>query len=242
DALNRRSGVKYPDGATKRFERDGRGNIVRITDQNGNIITHQFDGLNRLVERQIRPVEGGAPQVERSRYDGVNRLVAVSANGITTRRRYDTLSRMLAETQNGRTLSYNYDHAGNLLRIGYPSGQAVEKRYDRLRRVVEVRNEAGVIAEYSYRAGRQLKAMRLGTALQARFAYRACQGCLSELVYRSPENNALVAGSRYLYDAAGNRTEEIQLHRGDAFGKRYIYDTLNRLVGVQYGVENVHAP
>ena len=83
--------------------------------------------------------------------------------------------------------------------------------------------------------------MQLGTVLQATFTYRPCQGRLRELVYRSTENGAPVAGSRYLYNAVGSRTEEIELHRGDASGKRYVYDTLNRLVCVQYAVENVSA-
>jgi YD repeat-containing protein len=243
DALNRRCAVIYPDGTTKHFERDGDGNILRILDQDRRVIVHRFDPLGRLVERRIEPPDGEEAKVERFRYDGLGRIVAAIADGATTVRRYDSLSRLLEETQAGRVIRYGYDAAGNRTRLVYPGGREVHKTYDALRRVSEVRDRGNApVAEYDYRSTGQLKRQKLGDTLEATFDYKPCQGCLREVVYRSARDGRIIEGSRYLYDVAGNRTQETQLHRGDNSGERYLYDSANRLVGVQYGVEELGDP
>lgn len=243
DGLDRRSAVIYPDGTTRHFERDGNGNVVRIVDQNRNIIVRRFDPLNRLLERRIKRRDRGETRVERFRYDGLNRIVAAATGGSTIVRRYDSLSRPLAESQDGRTVRRRYDAAGNCTHLIYPGGHEVRKLYDRLGRVSEVRDgRDGLVAEYAYRASDQLERQKIGEVLEAAFAYKACQSCLSEIVYRSTRDGRIIEGSRYLYDAVGNRTQEFQLHRGDDFGERYFYDSANRLIGVRYGVEKLEDP
>jgi len=243
DTLNRRAAVIYPDGTTKHFARDGNGNVVRIVDQNRHVITHHFDSLNRLAEHHIAPPNGGRPRVERFHYDGLNRIVAAVTSGVTITHRYDSLSRLLEETQAGRTMQYGYDAAGNRTRLRYPSGQAVVKSYDPLKRVTDVRDSTNSrIAQYTYRASGEILRQQLGNALEATLAYQPCQGCIREVVYRSTSDGQLIEGSRYLYDRAGNRTQEAQLYQGETFGERYTYDRINRLVGVQYGVQDLHDP
>jgi YD repeat-containing protein len=243
DALNRRTASIYPDGTIRHFEHDENGNIVRILDPNVNVIIRSFDPLNRLVERRIEPQSGGSPQIEQFHYNGLNHLVAGVASGTTIARRYDSLSRVLEESQTGRTIRYGYDSAGNRTHLTYPSGQEVHKTYDVLKRVSEVRDgDNKLIAQYTYRSRRQLLQKRLGTVLEATYTYKPCQCRLSSVTYRSTADGRVVDGNQYLYDVVGNRTQEVQLHISNTFGDRFVYDTANRLINAQYGVENLNDP
>ncbi|MDQ3773815.1 MAG: DUF6531 domain-containing protein [Pseudomonadota bacterium] len=242
DALNRLSGLVFADGATKGFERDGAGNITRVIDPNHTMITNRFDDLNRLVERQVENADGAGGQVETFHYDGLNRLVAALTPGATTLRRYDSRSHLLEETQSGHTVHYGYDSAGNRGFMRYPGGQEVHISYDLLGRVVEVRGQDGLIAAYKYASGTQFRQQRLGDVLKATYTYEPGKDWLSSLVYRSVQTDQIVEGSKYRYDAAGNRIQEVQLRRGEDVGERYFYDSANRLVKVQYGVERLSDP
>jgi YD repeat-containing protein len=106
DTLNRRSAIIYPDGNSRHFGRDANGNIVSVHDPNGNVMIQQFDLVNRLVKRDIQPSNGGNPQAEQFRYNGLGRLVAGINGTATVTRRFDSLSRILAEAQPNGTIQY----------------------------------------------------------------------------------------------------------------------------------------
>ena len=243
DARNRLSTIIYADGTIRHFERDGNGNIVRLVDPNRTIITNHFDRQDRLTERLIEGVNAGSPKTEKFHYDGLNRLVAAITDSATTVRRYDSLSRLLEESQSGRAIKYEYDSAGNRVRLIYPSEQEVRKSYDSLRRVTAVRDgQSRLIASYSYGWGTQLREQQLGNVLKAAFTYEPGKDWLNSVIYRSLDTGEIIEGSKYRYDAAGNRVEEVQLGRGRNFGERYFYDSANRLVKVHYGVKRLSDP
>jgi YD repeat-containing protein len=243
DALNRLSSIVYADGTTRHFERDGNGNIVRLADPNGNIITNRFDAQNRLIERSIESGPEGSPQIEKFHYDGLDRLVAAITDSATTVRCYDSLSRLLEESQSGRAIKYEYDSAGNRVRLIYPSGQEIRRAYDSLRRVTEVRNgQSQFIAAYRYGSGAQILEQNLGNVLKAAFTYEPDRDWLSSVMYRSIETGEIIEGSRCRYDAVGNCIEAVQLGRARNSGERYFYDSANRLVKVQYAVKNLADP
>jgi YD repeat-containing protein len=242
DALDRLKSIVYEDGATRQFERDAEGNITRVTDPNRTVITNRFDPLNRLIERQIEQADGRDRQVERYHYDGLNRLASAITGAAITVRRYDSLSRLLEETQSGRAIRYGYDSAGNQVSLSYPDGQEIQKTYDLLGRVVEVRAQGRLVASYTYGTSTQLHEQQFGDVLKVAFTYEPGKDWLSSVVYRSEALGEIIEGTSYRYDAAGNCIQEIQLRRGDDFGERYFYDTANRLVKVQYGVERLSDP
>jgi YD repeat-containing protein len=243
DALNRCQAVIAADGAATAYRYDTAGNAGQIVDASGIVIDQRFDAMNRLVERRVRyPGEAGQ-HVETYRFDGLNRLVAAAVPGVTTSRRFDSLSRVLEETQAGRTLGCDYDGAGNVVGLRYPSGQHVRKSYDPHNRVLEVGDGAHrTWAKYSYGAGNQLEAAVIGDVLTASFHYAAAENWLSEVTYRSGKNGDIVAASRYQHDAAGNRIHEEQAEKASNFGERYVYDSAHRLVGAQYGVDDLRDP
>jgi hypothetical protein len=78
--------------------------------------------------------------------------------------------------------------------------------------------------------------------LKAAFTYEPGKDRLNGVSYRSIGTGRIIEGSKCRYDAAGNRIEEIQLRRGRNSGQRYFYDSANRLVKAQYGVEHLSDP
>lgn len=242
DALNRLSGRVYADGTTKQFTRDAEGNITQVLDANGTIITNLFDEGNRLVEQSAQTNKGEKERVRSIQYDGLNRIIAVTARDITTLRRYDSLSRLLEETQSGFSIRYQYDAAGNRVVLSYPGGREVHKTYDILRRVSEVRDQDGTIASYTYGVGAQMHRLQLGSGLQVLYAYDAGRDRLQSIIYQSVANGAQIEGTIYRYDNLGNRIQEVRLRRGEDFGDRYFYDEANRLFKVQYGVLRLSDP
>src|SRR5262249_7512808 len=81
-----------------------------------------------------------------------------------------------------------------------------------------------------------------GDVLQVTFTYEPGKNWVNGIRYRSMRERSIIEGSRYLYDSVGNRMQEVQQRHGKGFGDRYFYDSANRLVGVQYGVEHLDNP
>lgn len=242
DQLNRRRAIVYPDGTEKRFELDPNGNLAAIHDPNGHAIRQEFDALNRVVRREIESPDGDIAE-EHYRHDGLNRTVAAIANGVSVTRHYDSLARVLEEHQDGLRMGYDYNAAGSMTRVVYPSGQEVRQRHDRAGRITEIRNRNDQrVAQYDYHSNGRVLRQRLGDTLDVNYRYKQCQGQLLEVAYRSVQDDTLVDGHRYHYDLAGNMLQEVQLHRSQRFGDRFGYDTGNRLVKAEYGVQNVDDP
>lgn len=65
---------------------------------------------------------------------------------------------------------------------------------------------------------------------------------MESVQYRSIQDSHIIEGNQYSYDEAGDRTQEIQLSGGPAFGERYLHDSASRLVDVQYGVQDLADP
>lgn len=243
DELNRLISIVYADGTSRHFEHDANGNIVRLMDPNGNIITNRFDAQDRLIERSIESGTGRHPQIEKFHYDGLNRLVAAVTDSATTLFRYDSLSRLLEESQSGRVIKYGYDSAGNPVRLTYPSGQEIRSSYDSLRRLTEVRNgQSQLLGSYRYGSGTQILEQNLGDVLKAAFTYEPDRDWLNSIIYRSIKTGEVIKGSECRYDVVGNRIEERQLRHDTNSGERYIYDSANRLVKAQYGVKDLADP
>ena len=241
DSLNRLSTIIYPNKQKKTFERDGNGKIARIVDPNGNIISHSFDNHSRLTERRVQSYSG-EEHVERYHYDGLNRLVSATSNGVTILRQHDSLSRILLENQNGSILEYAYDAPGNRTKITYPSGEVVRKTYDIRGRITEVWDgQNKLISSYVYRSGRNLQKQVIADVMEVDYAYNPCKNSLRELIYRTKDGDIL-EGTRYRYTDACKPESEVQLYRGERYGECYYFDSADRLVKVKYDVEDVDDP
>lgn len=239
DALDRQIGVEYPDGSSVHAGYDAAGNIVTVVDQNGTEASAHYDAANRLIERRSRPAGTDRPEVERFEYDGVGRLIAASSASAVARMAYDSLSQLLTEAQSGRVIRHTYDVAGNATTLTYPSGDQVGRTFDVRGHVTSVTDAAGAtIATFSYRSGEHVSRMVLGGIIEAESTYDGAER-LETIEYRRSDDGRLVDGFHYQYDDAGRMIHEIQSSRSPTFGERYSFDTANRPVRAQYGVQDV---
>ncbi|MBI3949729.1 MAG: Ig-like domain-containing protein [Acidobacteria bacterium] len=161
DDLNRRKQEIFDDGTINDYTYDADDNFVRMVDENGSIIRSTYDGINRLMHRDItratsstsHPVGGFkdpnvqwqviGTTVQEFEYDGLSRLTRSFDNNepegtgddaiITFA--YDSLSRLLEEVQNGRAVSSRWMGDNNRIGLSYPNGRELEITFDKLDRI-----------------------------------------------------------------------------------------------------------
>lgn len=113
------------------------GNLVSVTDPNGNTTTYAFDDFSRM-QKQISPVSGTTT----STYDAAgNLLTSTDANGATTTNTYDAANRILTATSTrgsaSESVTWTYDDPtagryalGRLASLTEPTG-STEYHYER---------------------------------------------------------------------------------------------------------------
>lgn len=111
---------------------DGKGNLLSLTDANGNSTTYSYDALDRLVRQ-----EDAAAQVTAYTYDALGQVVrAVNPRGYAQSFTYDRANRLQTMTDAASsTWSYAYDHNGNLVSERDPHGVVTSYAYDELDRI-----------------------------------------------------------------------------------------------------------
>jgi RHS repeat-associated protein len=122
---------------TTSYAYDAQGNLVSVTDPNGNVTTYAYDDFGRM-STQVSPVTG----TTRYGYDlAGNLLTTTDANGATTTRTYDVLSRVAAATSarsgsSSESVTYSYDDSyvpgyniGRFTAANDPTGVTIV-RYD----------------------------------------------------------------------------------------------------------------
>lgn len=216
------------------FAYDADHNLVRKTDEAGNVFDRTHDALNRLTQVDITraPGVGGVTQ-QRFEYDGRGRLTSAfdDHSGTTVNRRYDSLSRLLRESTElpgvGTFHTASAWRAENLRNgLTYPNGTDLSYTYDDADRVVTIADGASKVADYAYIGGRLLEeSYPNGTRNLRRYdgARRPVQ-----VATLDGEGNTIV-GFDYTWDRGGNRLSESKTH-DPANSEAYRYDSAYRLV------------
>lgn len=179
--------------------------LATFTDALGGKWVYTYDGAARTATR-TDPAGGslaagyGAGTAVASLTAGQT-AVTVDLSG----QRRDGLQRLANYTDSfGNQIAYTYDAGGNLTSMTLPGGKTVTYQYDHAHRLVKVADWAGNFAVYGYdRAGYPVSVNTSGGPVTI-YQYDAARRV--QAVISTGPDGTVVAGYRYTYDAAGNRT------------------------------------
>ncbi len=197
DALGRPLSESLPQGGSRSWQYDVRGNLTRFADADGRVWSWQYDGLDRRVAEQA---PGGVDLSHT--YDQASRpLTYTDALGNQTRWVYDVLGRRTDWLLNGVGVEiYGHDESGNPTSILRADGSRIDQSFDAAGRLIsrQINLPDGTLGEaesYAHDAlGRITQQTAGGISTQHSF------DSLSRLTAETTAN--LTVG--YQHDAAGN--------------------------------------
>lgn len=197
---------------TTGFAYDLAGNLLTLTDANGNQTHYRYDDLNRLIEEK-----SAENQMSAYDYDANGNLIRLTnPRGFATTWQYDGANRMIAmQDADAQVWGYAYDHNGNLLTQTDPLAVVTEYTYDAL-------NRASTLIQNSVPGGAHTSDQNVTTSFEydlvgnLRFVHDPRGGYTTE----------------YRYDAANRRIRIIDNEDGETV---YTYDKVNNLRSVVDG-------
>ncbi len=236
------SGLGTPEESTEMSQfNDETGQLVSVTDGEGNKTTYQYDPYMRLsaIFYPVLSGEGVTGESSTTDYKSFN----YDANGNIVQERlrdgtvigfgYDALNRKVTEDRSGvgidHDLTYTYDLQGNMLTASDVAGHVSNYTYDALGRVTGEASTYGGTAQSSYDlAGRRT---RLTWADGFYVDYdRLVTGEVKAIRENGAASGPGVLAS-YGFDDLGRRTG---LVRGNGTTSTYSYDGASRLVGLSH--------
>ena len=141
--------ITYPDGTTRSFTRDPRGNVLTMTDRNGKVWRFTYNAMG-LVETVTNPLGGVVTRTYNA--DGTVASVTDSDTG---------------------SITFEYDAAKRPVKINYPDGTDIRITWSNTDRITEVTDRNGVRTRVEYDANNNpvRRTRALGTTLEQVFAY-----------------------------------------------------------------------
>jgi RHS repeat-associated protein len=210
-----------PNDAVTYTTYDAVGNVLAVTEPDGNTTTDVYDADNRKVKET-----NAAGDVTMWAYDGVGNIVAMTAPTTNvTNNTYDPDNRVINVTDGGGTVAgYTYDAEGHQLTRTDGNGNTTTTTYDVIYRVTQITDPLGQNTTYTYDPVGNLLSVTDRNGNVTSYAYDAINR-------RTSMTDALSNTTKYQYDAVGNRTKLTDAN-GDA--TTYTYDALNRLITETY--------
>jgi RHS repeat-associated protein len=262
DAMNRVTGISYPDHTSVSYVRDGLGHVTKFFDQNTKETDYTYDELGRLTQEQ-RPLNC----ITKYAYNNQGFLQKVTdANGFETSYTYDSLGDVTGIQHPVGTESMTYDNNGLLLTHQDQNNHTTTYTYDSMNRMASVKDARGKITSYAYDEMSRLKTVTDPLTRQTTFI-RDSRGNATEIDHpgsitetaeydemdrMTSRTDPLGHKSTFTYDAFGNVTSakdplnrETKYTYDDAgelksrteAGARtysYTYDGMGRLATISY--------
>jgi RHS repeat-associated protein len=176
---------------TTHYQYDAAGNMIQVTDPNNQVTTMVYDGRNRQLSS--------------------------TRNGITSSRTYTAAGELSSTTDAlGRTMDYTYNNEGFTDRITDPVGDYLSYAYNEHgRRTGEsIFSSSGLLAHYR---GTNYGTAATNPAISAGKPYKS--------LHYSADGTTLLE-TAYGYDASGNLTSVVDANTNETI---YQYDLFNRL-------------
>lgn len=215
---------------TTGYEYDKMGNLLRLTDANGNPTTFEYDALYRLVRET-----DAENQVTRYGYDAVDNLTGrTNPRGYETRFSYDDLNRLVRLTDaQGNVWGYAYDSVGNLIDATDPLNIVTHHQYDLLDRLTSTTQNfiPGAAATVDQNVTTRFEYDPVGNL---RFSYDPRGIYQTEHRYDATNHRMMTIDAEggeteFVYDPVYNLVKVID---GNNHQTTFDYDTLNRQVRI----------
>ncbi len=241
------------------YSYDSEGNKTLIVDARSQRVEQRYDYRNRLVAKVYTNAAAPTLDFQMQRidyaYDGNSNTIAVTetkriAGGVAvevTSFTYDPLDRIQTRTRrdydqpSGRTTQYDYNLVGNRTRLVDPDNVVTTYTYDARNRLQTVTTDAGVTT-YAWWEDSLLRSVTYPNgSVHDRGGANAYDRADRVVTVINTRNLASLPFSRfdYTYDANGNRLTQVEqqaaIDAGQPVTTTYTYDTLNRMVTVDYG-------
>ncbi len=196
---------------------DAVGNVLTVTEPDGNTTTYVYDADNRKTKET-----NAAGDVTMWNYDGVGNVTSMTAptTNVTTNT-YDADDRETQVTDGGGTVvTYTYDAEGHRLTQTDGNGNTTTTTYDAIYRTTRVTDPLGQNTTYAYDpVGNLLSTIdRNGNVTSDTY---------DAINRRTSMTDALGNTTKYHYDAVGNRTKVTD---ANGHAANYAYDGVNRLI------------
>lgn len=146
------------EGHSRYYTYDIRGNQETFTDFDGNVITMQYDILDRVVHSIYPPDNFGQIRQSSKTYDAEGNLkTATDGRGYTIEHFYDSYNQLIKTLYpDSSEIEYKYDGFGNQIEIITKNDGIYKTKYDHRDRVIETENPLGHKNLYEYDSGNNL--------------------------------------------------------------------------------------
>jgi RHS repeat-associated protein len=217
-------------GRTESYNYDISSNIIRKTDRNGNAISMEYDGMNRLV-RVSAAGPGGVTAAERlvNTYTKTGSLRSQENENMKVTYSYDSHGRNIQKSQsNGIVEEFTYNMADQRTSFRLSQGEAEKMRlgyaYDAVGRLRQVNNGGSTTyANYTYDENHNLRSAAYPSpGITATYTY----GYANQLTgLSSKKGSTTLSSSAYTYYLDGNQASKSE----NAVTTEYEYDGVGRL-------------
>lgn len=228
------------------YEYDEAGNMINLVDPNGDIITYEYDELNRIASEDS-DTNGTGLDVEYT-YDtcvnGIGKLCTVeNSQNITTDYHYfeNGLLQEEARDIDGKAYSvtFSYDRQGNILTVEYVDKSITQYSYNKGNQIeTVVQDEDGVppvdiISDIDYSPHGAPAFIEYGNGVETTNTYDAAEMYRLDNILTTDGTDDWQDITFEAYDAMGNITSIKDQSDTDATKDvAYTYDDLNRLISV----------
>lgn len=240
---------EYDDSSiyTTNYKYDTNNNLIKIQDNQGNIITYTYDTLGRKT-RLIDPDLGSWSY----KYDNAGNLIEqIDAKDNKISMDYDELNRVTRKSTSSSTINFYYDldTIGTLSRIESPVEITYHDYDNRLRAVKEKKVIDGIefITEWTYDSMDRVTSKKLpdGTIITYNYNNQGMLESVSEVIASIDynENNMVVdrtytnsASTKFEYDAKSYRLLNIKTNNKQDMS--YTYDDVGNILAIDDSVNN----